>query len=177
MSDWTLSPQPTTAIAGIASTQPSTGKTITASVVNDGTSAYVFSGDISGSNPNFTVLRGEKLVLSINASGHPFWIQTSSGAYNASNVVTEHITNNGVESGTLTWTPNLEGTYYYVCQYHSSMNGTITVSNSVFTISPSLGSASVVNIDFSNFDETIPGWLTGRRPQSGQLFPRGVYNK
>jgi hypothetical protein len=28
-----------------------------------------------------------------------------------------------------------------------------------------------------NFDETRPGWLTGRRPVSGQLFPRGVYNK
>lgn len=25
--------------------------------------------------------------------------------------------------------------------------------------------------------ETIPGWLTGRRPSIGQQFPRGVYNK
>jgi len=25
--------------------------------------------------------------------------------------------------------------------------------------------------------ETRPGWLTGRRPSQGQLFPRGVYNK
>ena len=28
-----------------------------------------------------------------------------------------------------------------------------------------------------NFDETRTGWLTGRRPVSGQVFPRGVYNK
>lgn len=28
-----------------------------------------------------------------------------------------------------------------------------------------------------NFDETRPGWLTGRRPAQGQIFPRGVYNK
>lgn len=25
--------------------------------------------------------------------------------------------------------------------------------------------------------ETRPGWLTGRRPFLGHLFPRGVYNK
>jgi hypothetical protein len=28
-----------------------------------------------------------------------------------------------------------------------------------------------------SFDETRLGWLTGRRPVSGQVFPRGVYNK
>ena len=27
------------------------------------------------------------------------------------------------------------------------------------------------------FSETRPGWLTGRRPSQGQLFPRGVFNK
>lgn len=25
--------------------------------------------------------------------------------------------------------------------------------------------------------DTLPGWLTGRRPTIGQQFPRGVYNK
>ena len=33
-----------------------------------------------------------------------------------------------------------------------------------------------INRDLS-FTETRPGWLTGRRPSQGQLFPRGVYNK
>ena len=28
-----------------------------------------------------------------------------------------------------------------------------------------------------NFNETRPGWVTGRRPERGQLYPRGVYNK
>ena len=32
------------------------------------------------------------------------------------------------------------------------------------------------NRDIS-FTETRPGFLTGRRPSQGQLFPRGVYNK
>lgn len=31
-----------------------------------------------------------------------------------------------------------------------------------------------INIEVN---ETRPGWLTGRRPFQGHLFPRGVYNK
>jgi len=177
MADYTI-PGLTTAVVGFASTQPSTGKTISASVVNDGASAYVFSGDISGSNPDFTVLVGDTLSLSINSSGHPFWIQTASGAYSGITTVTENITNNGIESGTLTWEPIAIGTYYYVCQYHSSMNGTITVSSPTFTVTGTNGTVPAVNIDLSSqVTDTVPGWLTGRRPSSGQVFPRGVYNK
>ena len=29
----------------------------------------------------------------------------------------------------------------------------------------------------SMYTETVPGWLTGRRPTTGQLYPRGVFNK
>lgn len=40
------------------------------------------------------------------------------------------------------------------------------------------GTVPAGNIDLSNEVTTaIPGWLSGRRPQKGQLFPRGVYNK
>lgn len=40
------------------------------------------------------------------------------------------------------------------------------------------GTISAGNINLSNeITDTIPGWLTGRRPVSGQVFPRGVYNK
>jgi hypothetical protein len=28
-----------------------------------------------------------------------------------------------------------------------------------------------------NITSSVPGALTGRRPQTGQLFPRGIYNK
>jgi len=174
MADWSII-NLTTAVVGFATTQPSTGKTINASVSNSGASSYSFSGGITGSNPSFTVLKGDKLVLSISASGHPFWIQTSSGSYNAANVVTENITNNGTQSGTLTWTPQTAGTYYYVCQYHNNMGGTITVSNLTIDIPNNIVTN---NLDFgSAITETRPGWLTGRRPSQGQVFPRGVYNK
>ena len=39
---------------------------------------------------------------------------------------------------------------------------------------------SVINVsadDISIFNSTRPAWLIGRRPQTGQLYPRGVYNK
>ena len=40
------------------------------------------------------------------------------------------------------------------------------------------GTISAGNIDLSvDITVTRPGWLTGRRPSQGQLFPRGVYNK
>jgi|TARA_B100000123_G_C25445496_1_gene303614 hypothetical protein len=31
--------------------------------------------------------------------------------------------------------------------------------------------------EFGIFNDTQPGFLTGRRPTTGQLYPRGVYNK
>jgi len=101
---------------------------IAATVNNLGFSDYVFTGQINGTDLAITINAGDTLILNINASGHPFWIQTSPGAYNPANVVTENITNNGIQSGTLTWTPQTVGTYYYVCENHSNMGGSITVT-------------------------------------------------
>jgi hypothetical protein len=50
-------------------------------------------------------------------------------------------------------------------------------STDTFTISTTLGSISVGNLDFSLFNATRFASLVGRRPLQGQLFPRGVYNK
>ena len=49
-----------------------------------------------------------------------------------------------------------------------------------FTVNPSNVIVSSGNLNASVYgiiDGTIPGYLTGRRPQTGQLYPRGVYNK
>jgi hypothetical protein len=45
-----------------------------------------------------------------------------------------------------------------------------------YTISTSNGTINLGNFNFEG-TSIIPGFLTGRRPVSGQLFPRGVYNK
>jgi hypothetical protein len=67
----------------------------------------------------------------VNASGHPFWIQTVSGAYSSGNVYSGGVTNNGAEVGTIIWEVPFDApdNLYYACQYHSSMAGSITVSN------------------------------------------------
>jgi hypothetical protein len=53
-------------------------------------------------------------------------------------------------------------------------------STSSYVVEVSNGTVSLGNLSGSNYgilSSTIPGWLTGRRPVDGQLFPRGVYNK
>ena len=49
-----------------------------------------------------------------------------------------------------------------------------------FTVNASNLLVSIINASASDLginQSTRPGFLTGRRPQIGQLYPRGVYNK
>ena len=54
-------------------------------------------------------------------------------------------------------------------------------STVAFTVSPGNPTTNNVgNLSFSGsglLNSTRPGWLLGRRPQTGQLFPRGVRNR
>ena len=101
---------------------------ITFTVTNDGASAYLING---ASNPTLSVIRGHRYIINVDASGHPFWIQTSSGAYNGTNVYSTGVTNGGEDVGQIIWEVPFDApdTLYYVCQIHSSMGGSITVSN------------------------------------------------
>ena len=100
------------------------------SVTNSGTSAYVVGGT---SNPTLYVVRGNRYIFNINATGHPFYLQTSinSGGYIAGNVYSTGVTGNGTQSGTLVWDVPLDApsTLYYVCQFHGAMGGQIVISN------------------------------------------------
>ena len=100
---------------------------ITLSVTNSGTGSYVINGS---NNPTLSFIRGHRYVINVNASGHPFWIQTVSGGYSAGNVYNDGVTNNGAENGTIIFeVPYDAPALYYACQYHSSMAGAITVSD------------------------------------------------
>ena len=92
---------------------------------------YTFNGAGTDGDDNATLYlyRGFTYKFAVNSSGHPFHIQTSSGAYNASNLYTDNVTNPGTQSGTITWTVQMDApsTLYYVCQYHSAMAGTINI--------------------------------------------------
>ena len=95
------------------------------SITNNSSSAYTIDGV---DNATITLYRGVVTNFNISASGHPFYIQTTSGAYNASSVYTG-ITGNGSQSGVVSFTlaDDAPDTLYYVCQYHSGMAGTINV--------------------------------------------------
>jgi hypothetical protein len=110
-------------------TEDTVGGTGSFSVTNSGASSYTFSGDTSGTNPTLTLVRGNYYQFTISATGHPFWIQTTSGGYNAGNVYNTGITNNGTQSGSLIFQVSFSApdTLYYYCQFHSSMGGTINI--------------------------------------------------
>ncbi len=104
------------------------------SVVNNASGSYEFTGEglTSSPNPSLTLMMDQELILTINASGHPLWIKDtqSTGAGSTSNVQTwGSFDENGAETGILRFRPWKAGTYYYNCQYHSSMKGSITVTN------------------------------------------------
>lgn len=101
-------------------------------VVNDGSSAYTFSGagtdrdgDLSGSNPQVDINVGDTMHFNVTASGHPFWIKTAQTTGTGDQA--SGVTNNGTESLTCEFTPTTVGTYYYICENHLAMSGTITV--------------------------------------------------
>jgi hypothetical protein len=101
--------------------------TKTFNIQNSGSGAYVIDGV---SNGDIVLVRGNTYNFVINASGHPFWIQTVSGSYSNNNIYNSGITNNGTQNGTITFTvpTDAPNTLYYACQYHSSMKGTIIIN-------------------------------------------------
>ena len=131
-------------LTGIAATNFNTqvvpGSTYSINVTNDGSGAYTLSGtdrngSVSGNNASVSVEIGDTLNFVVDASGHPFYIRVSDGG---ANVSTPAATNQGSQSGTVSWTPNTAGTYYYQCGNHAGMIGTITVTATT-TIDLSLG--------------------------------------
>ena len=102
-------------------------------VGHNGASNYVISGPgglSNANNPDLYLVRGQTYQFIMNASGHGFGIQTSSGTWNSSNAYTTGITNAGAATGTITFQvpysapPRL----YYACtSQHSGMVGNIYI--------------------------------------------------
>jgi hypothetical protein len=94
-------------------------------VTNSGASAYTING---ASNPTLTLVRNQTYFFTVNASGHPFWIKTAATTGTGDQYNTG-VTNNGDDVGGITFTVpgNAPNTLYYICQLHSSMQGTINI--------------------------------------------------
>lgn len=96
-----------------------------------GNTAYHLTGaniNISGDNVPVNISVGDTIKFEVNVSGHPFWIKTAATTGTNDAVTNPPAINNGAETGIITWTPNTPGTYYYICQNHSLMQGEIIVS-------------------------------------------------
>jgi hypothetical protein len=102
-------------------------------------------------NDTIYLLRGNTYRLIINAVGHPFWIQTVPGGYSSSNVYNSGVTNNGIQSGTITFVvPNdAPSALYYACQFHSTMRGTIIITNGLGLVNPTISNFSVGSRQYS----------------------------
>lgn len=107
----------------------------TANVTNSGTSDWTWSsatdrlGGVSGADPAITIIEGDTISVTNNATAtHPFYFKTVAGTGIANQV--SNVTNNGGFGGTtITWTtqPGDAGTYFYQSSVNANMSGTITV--------------------------------------------------
>jgi len=95
-------------------------------VTNNGSSAYVIDGS---ENPTLTLVRGKTYFFTVNASGHPFWIQTTGSGYSSANVYNTGVTDNGEDMDGIQFTidAGAPSTLYYQCQNHLAMVGTINI--------------------------------------------------
>ena len=107
----------------------------TIAVGNSGSTDYLLTGDdrstthSNAADPTVNINVGDSITFTVQAVGHPFWIKTAQTT-GTGDVVTTGVTSAGVDYGNVTWvTTNITaGTYYYQCQFHSGMGGSIVVS-------------------------------------------------
>ena len=101
----------------------------TYNVTNNGMGSYSINGV---ANAPLIFERGKKYVFNINAPGHPFWIKTQQKTGIGFDWY-YGVQNNGIDNGTIIFNVpyNAPDNLFYICQYHPSMTGSITVSGTV----------------------------------------------
>jgi len=102
----------------------------TINVGNSGTTAYVIGGS---NNPSLRLERGVTYIFQVNATGHPFYIKTVANSTGTGNQFTSGVTGNGVQAGQLTFAvpTNAPNSLFYHCSIHSSMGGSLIITNQV----------------------------------------------
>jgi hypothetical protein len=119
---------------------------------------YLFA---DGSNPTITVTRGSVYTFEMDTTGHPFFIQTVPGAYNANQVYTSGTNNLGSSVGDITWTvpENAPDTLYYVCQNHEAMSGKILVVDPAPKPSLIIPAEGFMGADGQYKEYTLEAWI------------------
>ena len=121
-------------------------------IVNNGASAYSFTGDgfsSSSDNPTLYLQRGHTYHFNVNASGHPFEIRLSNGG----SAYSTGVTNNAAQVGRVVFTVpmNAPETLVYQCTNHSGMVGTIRIGKQGFD-SDQIASMILENAGSGGFD-------------------------
>ncbi len=166
------------------------------SVTNIGATAYLFS-QYTGNNPTIYATAGDTIAFKLNASGHPFLIQTNTGTNFDSGLI--HVSTSGAvntlssaqakDSGTLYWQiPVSErGLFKYACQLHSgAMNGTIVVMPPRFhyVLNTTWNTSGTININSSYISRlnlsldtggNITAWAFSGLPASGTEYELRLY--
>ena len=136
----------------VAVAQPSIDYYIT----NSESGAYTVNGVDNGP---VEFIKGKKYRVHIAATGHPFWIQTVSGAYSSGNVYSTGITGNGTQSGHIIveLPQNAPDNLYYACQYHSSMAGSVLVRTDNISFNPQASNYTLTTSDSGRLVEMSGG--------------------
>ena len=145
---------------------PGTGDLIKTAALIDvtasGSAAYLFDSHYSGNNPTLYFRPGQTYAFRLNnVTGHPFHLQTVSGAYSSGNAYSTGLTHVSLTGAVTTGASallkisgilyyevpsNTNTTIFYVCQNHSLMAGKIVIGNITQT-STGDGSTTTVTIN------------------------------
>ena len=126
-------------------------------IFNSGTGSYLVNGVLNGP---ITLTPGKPHRISVQAPGHPFWFQTSYGAYTQANLYTTGIENSGTDAGQIViLLPSSAPHLYYVCQNHETMKGVVLLEkdNSLQAFTAKTGSYTPVLMDMGNIIEMSGG--------------------
>lgn len=142
-------------------------------------SKYIFDRDIVGENPTFDITFNNTLTLSVDAPGYRLFIQKVPPPFSAANLVTQDITNNGTQFGTIIWTPKTRGTYYYTSQNNPALSGIINVVSGITNVDSNVRATAKANISngsVTSIDVVEPGiGYTNTNPPLVYISPPSSY--
>ena len=127
-------------------------------VVNNSASAYRFTGpgqDGAEDNPNIYLVRGQRYIFKVNASGHPFQLRVANGGA----AYSDGVTNNGAQSGNVVINVQHDAPaqLYYQCTNHGGMVGNIYIVGGPQVISGVVTATTFVG----NLTGNVTGNATG----------------
>ena len=138
-------------------------------VVNNSASSYRFTGpgqDGAEDNPDIYLVRGQRYVFKMNASGHPFQIRVSNGG----SAYSDGVTNNGSQTGNVVFNVQHDAPahLFYQCTSHGSMVGNIYIvgqhlanggNDRILTATSAYGMNAESNLQFDGTNLFMPNEL------------------